>query len=205
MVQKKITYSVLIGLLAPLFVGLVLWASPVYGGTFQLHTVSSFVESLIERGIISEGMAEKARVVANMITQVETETVAQDTALNAPYATVSVSQYIQYANHTYAQGEDVEGVILLIENTSEESRMFEAKRGCQITYTVYDGDTVVYDSASSEQCQTDERVEYSLGAGETRMFAVTHSNDVYHLDPGTYRFEVTYPGYGSGERTIVVE
>ena len=139
-----------------MFVGLVLWASPVYGGTFQLHTFTSFVESLIERGIISEGMADKARNIAGIVTQIDSGAVAQSTALNASYAVVSVSQYIQYANHTYTQGDDIEGVILLIENTSEESRMFEAKRGCQVVYALYDEVEMVYDSATTEQCQTDE-------------------------------------------------
>jgi len=186
-------------------------ALPAYGGTNELYTVPGFVEKLIDKGIIPSGMAEKARTFAHMISRSEDAGQGVDTpegALNAQYAEVRVSQYIENGSRTYQAGQDITGLVLLLKNTStaEEPIEFEAKRGCQVVYRIYDeDDTLLYDSSTSDKCQTTDRVTFFMRAGATRMFNVTHHTIDYRLDPGTYRFEVEYPEYGMGERTIEVE
>jgi len=47
-------------------------------------------------------------------------------------------------------------------------------------------------------------VTFNLDSGESRMFEVKHSLDDYKLQKGSYTFEIEYPGYGSGERSVTV-
>lgn len=117
---------------------------------------------------------------------------------------VSVSQLIKYANSEYVEGDDVEGLLLLVENTADAEAVLEAKRKCQVVYRIFSDEALVYDSATSERCKTDERVSYVLGAGKTRMFEVTHASTTHPLPTGTYRFELEYPGYGGGEKTVTI-
>jgi len=183
------------------------WALPVYGGTFQLHTVNSFVEGLIAQGIIPPAMADKARVVAGVFVRTEaaSEVPTPVAGMGAEHVQVSASQYINYSDRTYAPGEDIEGLILLVENTSDETIELEAKRGCQITYRIYRGDELVFDRDATERCQTDERVQYLLEARTTRMFPVRYVLEEYgELQVGGYRMEIEYPGYGEGELTFTV-
>lgn len=187
------------------FVGLGAWASPAYGGAFELYTINSFVNLLIEKGIIPEREADTAHELADIIKQVEGFTESAS-ARNADKVTVRVSQDIEQANLEFAFGTDIEGMLLLVQNTTTELVQLEAKRGCQVVYRIYDeAGTLLYDSAQSEVCQTDEKVTYMLEGDQFRMFPITHREEDLNLERGVYRFEVTYPGYGQGERVVTVQ
>jgi hypothetical protein len=178
-------------------------ALPAYGGTFQLYTISGFVDTLIERGIIPENMATKARELAAVVRVVDD--VRMPDVPDQEHLDVSVSQLIQYASRTYEEGEDVRGLVLLATNTHTEDVYPSARRGCQVVYRIYKDDVLEYDSATRNACATDEEVTYRLAPGQTRMFEVSHPALAHPLSSGTYRIVLEYPGYGSGEREITVE
>lgn len=170
------------------------------------RTPLGFVELLIARNIISSEHAERARAFARMFS----DTSPNDgvgtprTMHDADKVRVSVSQLIQHANSEYVEGDDVEGLLLLVENTTDIEAVLEAKRKCQVVYRIFSDDALVYDSATSKRCMTDERVSYVLGAGKTRMFEVTHASTTHSLPAGSYRFELEYPGYGGGEKSVTI-
>ena len=191
---------------AGLLVAGAVWAAPVSGPTFTLYTMHGFVEMLIERGIISPGLADKARSYANIFSRVDDveEENVEHGKLNADKVSVSISQLIQFSKLEFAEGTDVEGLVLLVTNETDAQIMLEANRGCQVFYRIFDGDTMLYDSATQEKCQTQERVNYVLEGRKTRMFDVIHRASDYALPVGKYRVELEYPGYGEGERTITI-
>lgn len=192
----------LVGISALILVTGVVWASPV-SGTFKLYTVEGFVELLITQGIVPEGAVDKARAFARMISRsdaMQRDAVGQ----NAEFVEVSVSQLIDMSSRTYAEGEEVNGLILLAKNTSDVQIVLDATRKCQIVYRIFEGDTLLYDSGTTEVCKANEKVTYMLDAGATRMFEVKHPVSEYALPVGTYRIEIEYPGYGMGEHTITI-
>lgn len=200
-IQKTILALSVAGLL----VAGAVWAAPVSGPTFTLYTVHGFVEMLIERGIISPGFADKARSYANIFSRVDdAEEKAEQSMQNADKVSVSLSQLIQYSKLEFAEGSDVEGMLLMVTNETDAPITLEAKRGCQVLYRIYDGDTMLFDSATQEKCKTDERVTYVLEGRKTRMFEIIHRASDYALPVGTYRVELEYPGYGEGERTVTI-
>lgn len=183
---------------------LLIVALPAYGETFQLYTVRGFVEHLIERGIIPEPMAPKARELAAAV-----RTVDHVRSASAPpyreYIDVGVSQLIEHASRTYEAGAVIDGLLVLATNEHTEDVYPTARRNCQITYRIYDGEELLYDSATGAACATDERVTYRLAPGQTRMFEVRHTPTARALSVGTYTFVLEYPGYGSGTLTVTVE
>ncbi|MBP9759864.1 MAG: hypothetical protein KBD24_00660 [Candidatus Pacebacteria bacterium] len=202
--KTKYTIATL-GVVALLVAGVV-WAAPVAGATMHLYTTSGFVEMLIEKGVVPEGMAERARAFARFVTRGDDAVPAPPAkgALNADKVSVSVSQYIAQANRTYEVGKDVTGLLLTVRNSTEEAITLEAKRGCQVVYRIFSDKTLVYDSAGSDRCTNDEKVTYTLPARGTRMFEIIHKATDYPLPTGEYRVEMEYPGYGKGERTITI-
>ena len=185
--------------------GFAVWAAPVHTDSDQVRW-GSFVETLIDYGIIPEHMANKAREVLGLVERLEVQEQSQEGPMNADKVSVRASQLINVGNLTFEYGEDVKGLLLLVKNESEADIDLEAKRGCQVIYRVYNADgNELYDSSSESKCDTNEKVTYRLNAGQTRMFPVTHYDTSYRLEKGTYRVLIDYPGYGSGERTIVVE
>ncbi len=169
--------------------------------THSSSTVSGFVDLLIERGIVPEYAVERARELTGAIERIEE---AKKTSGNN--VRVKVSQLIEYADLTYAPSEDIKGLLLLVTNETNTTMMMEAKRRCQIIYRIYAADSaLVYSSADEQRCQTDERVQYTLAAGATRMFEIEHLQSNYSLRPGTYRFVLEYPEYGYGEKLITVQ
>ncbi len=197
----------------------IVWAGPVHAQTFVLETTHGFVQLLIDKGIIPEALAGKARELASMIEALEghattspattnsaTASSTPQGPLNADKVDVSVSQLIENGSLTYNHLEDVKGLLLLVKNTTDQDITLEAKRHCQVVYRIYDAnDKLVYDSSTSNQCQTNERVTYLLPAGETRMFGVDHPESVHALQPGVYRFELEYPGYGKGDLSVTIQ
>jgi len=195
----------LFGGVAILLLGVSMWALPVYGGTFELRAVESFVDVLIERGIIPASFADRARSVVKLLGAGGTEENAPITPQNADKVKVSVSQFIEKSHLTFSKGEDVRGIVLLVKNSTTTDITLEAKRRCQVIYRIYQGDTLAYDSSTAENCKGNERVTYVLPGSQTRMFPVTHHMSTRQLESGAYRFVVEYPGYGSGERTVTIE
>lgn len=192
-------------LLALVAAGIFLWGATVYAQTFELYTASGFVELLIQKGIISPERQEKAREFVNLITRKENAAAVMIAAKNADKVSVTVSQYIQYGAGEYRQGEDIKGLLLVVTNDTDENLELEAVRRCQVKYRIYSVDEkLLYDSGNKESCQTPEKVIYFLEPHQSRMFDVVHAVSELWLSPGTYRFELEYPGYGKGSRTISV-
>lgn len=164
----------------------------------------SLVERLIEVGIIPEQKAQEALAAAVRLEPYrEQETTSE--VMNAQKVDVVVSQLIEHSDLSYKENEPIKGLLLLVKNTTTDATVLEAKRGCQVVYQIYDeDDELVYDGAASERCQTDEKVTYLLEGNDTRMFSVSHDSALAPLPVGAYRFELEYPGYGSGEKTVTI-
>ncbi len=179
----------------------------VYAQTYRLYTLGGFVEMLIERGIVTSAVAQKAREIVKLVERVEdAPTPTIPTHLNANKVEVSVSQLIEHANLNYKAGSDIRGLLLLVKNMSTSTIELETKRRCQVVYRIKDGGgTVLYNKDTSEQCSKNERVTYLLKGSDTRMFEVRHRQIDFPLAKGTYTFELEYPGYGGGSRTVIVE
>lgn len=176
--------------------------SVVNASVHKLYTLSGFVDLLIEKGIIAGDNIEKARSVVTVVENTERD----DRAQNSGVLEVSVSQYIERGTLTFNKFEDIEGLLLVAKNTSDTDTTFEAKRGCQVTYKVYSvTDELVYDSSTKKDCATDEVVTYALGAGESRLFEITHKRTDFALQAGEYRFVIEYPGYGEGEKEVTIQ
>jgi hypothetical protein len=176
----------------------------VYANTHALYTTQGFVEELISRGIIPSSLAPKARELVQFIGAASTNEGVDMTPMNAEHVHVRASQLIENSKRTYVKGSDVQGLLVLVENTHTEPITLEAKRRCQVVYRIYENDVLLYDSATTEKCETTEKVEWMLGAGDTRMFPVKHEADTYTLEPGEYSFELDYPGYGVDTRTVTI-
>lgn len=199
--KKILTVLVIVLLLAGV-------SGVVYAQTHTLYTTTGFVEMLIARGIVPQALAEKARSFASAISRVEDVQNSAEApgAQNADNVEVSVSQLIEFSSLTFDAGSDVRGLLLVVKNPTTEVLTLEAKRGCQVQYKIYNrDDQELYDSSTTEACQTEEKVTWKLQPGQVRMFPVSHSALAYPLEPGTYRFELEYPGYGKGDRTVTIQ
>lgn len=165
--------------------------------------MTAFVEMLIEKGIIPSSEAVRARSLVAFLTGNSQKI---PSTLNAEHVAVEVSQYIAYANRTYKEGEPVEGLLLRVRNTSTSTIDLEGRRKCHVSYKIWTNDRtlMLYDSATTSACQSGERVRFYLDALGHRTFPITHTSDTYHLKPGSYIFELEYPEYGKGERTVTI-
>ncbi len=166
---------------------------------------AAFIEMLIKKGIIPQNRAERARALADFLLGTKKEDAR---AMNAEHVAVDVSQYIAHANRVYKEGDPIEGLLLRVRNTSTSTIDLEGRRKCHMSYKILTEDRarVLYDSAASSTiCQSGERVHYYIEPGGHRTFPLTHAPDAYRLPRGTYIFELEYPEYGKGERTITVE
>jgi hypothetical protein len=115
-------------------------------------------------------------------------------------------QLIEHANLEFAAGTDITGPLVIVKNMSASSTVLEAKRQCQVVYRIYDtADTLLYDSATTEVCTTDEQITYQLQGHGIRMFPIRHTATAYPLVVGTYRFVLEYPGYGEGSVMVTIE
>lgn len=183
--------GVIVALLLVIFV-----AGPVEAFSFK-----SFVEHLVEKGIIAPEKADKALKMAGIAEGLESENVG----LNEDKIDLRVSQLIQFASREYPVGSNVEGLLLIVENTIDENVVLEARRRCAVTYRILDGDgKELYDNADKEICNSGEEVTYTLTGKQQRMFNVKHNHDDLALEAGTYTFVLEYPPYGSGELEVTI-
>lgn len=177
---------------ATLFVTL-LFTLPTYGASTPEY-LRNAVEHLIESGIIPASMAAQARLV------VENNTTPETTDI-----TVSVHELIQYSPLEFQERRDVRGIVLLAQNSGNTPATLTRTRQCSVVYRIYDdAGTMLYDHSQSNRCLYGPAVTYVLEPGQQTMFEVIHSKEDYVLTPGTYHFEVEYPGYGKGEREVTV-
>ncbi len=189
-----------------LLTGGMFFIKTVNASSFNLYTPSGFIDFLIEKGIIPESKADKARELFSLAENINTSENESEKTLNSDKVEVSVNQLIQYANLKYEAYTDIEGLLLLVKNISDEDIFLEAKRGCAVTYEIYDDENnLVYNSADEEKCQTDEKVRYLLRKGKTRMFQINHKKEDKSLSRGVYDIKIKYSGYGEGVKRITVE
>lgn len=201
--MKKI--FLFVGVVCLFFVNSPVLASGVVSNTHQLYTLTSIIEMLIQKGFISEDNKIKAYDFGSVYLEQKSKKTTKNDVKNADKIDISVSQYIEYGARTYNRFEDIKGLLLKVENTSDESIVLEAKRQCHVIYRIYsEQDELVYDSSAGDKCKVDETVFYSLDAGKSRLFEVTHRRSTKTLSKGKYRFEIEYPGYGKGERIITI-
>jgi len=186
-------------------------AHPVYAASHKLFTIFGFIEMLLEKGIVSETNAEKARYLASFIEKVDApqkEVVQGEEALRDDFEDIEVrvSQFIENGTRTYNTYEDVQGLILTVKNTTSEEILLHAIRKCQVVYRIFNEKAeLLYDSSKGDACQTGEKVVYTLLAGKTRIFPITHKMDAYQLEKGVYRFEIEYPEYGKGNVSVTIQ
>jgi len=177
---------------ATLFVAL-LFALPTYGASTPEY-LRNAVEQLIDSGIIPANMAARARLA-----------VANNTTPETTDVTVSVHELIQYSPLEFQERRDVRGIVLLAENSDTAPATLTRTRQCNIVYRIYDDTgTMLYDHSQSNRCLYGPDVAYVLEPNQQAMFEVIHKKEDYPLTPGTYRFEVEYPGYGKGEREVTI-
>lgn len=186
--MQSLRFSIILST-ATLLVAL-LFAVPTYGAS-RPEQVRSFVETLIERGIIPEAMAARARLVVGNMPQ-------------STNVTVTVQELIQHSPLKVQQGEAIRGIVLLAENTGESSETLQYKEGCGILYRIFAGEELVYDHGAHESCMNALQVRYVLEPTQSVMFEVVHTPERHELAPGTYRIDVEYPGYGGGEKYVTV-
>jgi hypothetical protein len=199
----KIKHYAPIGVAVILLTGIV--TTSVYGAEHALYTTSGFIDLLISKGIIPEEKVTKARELLTFVVRSEKKEEIQIEKMNADKVEVTVSQYIENGELTYNAFEDIEGLLLMVKNTTSEGLVLEAVRNCQVTYRIYDvTDTLLFDSGENEKCKVAEKVTYMLAAGKSRIFEVKHTQNEYSLSAGTYTFEIEYAGYGKGEKEITV-
>ncbi len=180
-------------------------ASSFASSDAEIAGAGDLVEYLIAQKIIPEPFAERARAFARLFSLHDgSQGVTEDRASDVDKVRVSTSQLIDHANLEYAVGDEVSGLLLLVENTTSIDAVLEAKRGCQVVYRIFSGEELLFDSANTDRCKTEERVSYVLGPGKTRMFEISHASTTQALAAGTYRFELEYPGYGSGEKIVTI-
>ncbi len=188
-----------------LLVALFFAVSTVNASYLKIYTVSGFINMLVEKGIIPENKIEKAKEISQMAEALESVE-SSNTALNSDKVSVSVNQLIEHADLKYNAYTDITGLLLLVKNTSDEDIFLEAKRGCQVVYTIINSaGNVVYTNKDTKVCKTNEKVRYLLRAGKTRMFQINHKRDDKRLGRGVYTVKMEYPGYGGGEKIITVE
>ncbi len=191
-----------------LYIGVALLLVGACGATvtyaFEGGSATSFVSFLISKGFIPANKAEQALTFAEKLDKVAT---LEPHASSTPkLITVNVSQLLEFSHRTFTEGDEVQGLLLIVTNESDITQTLEARRQCQVTYKIFDeNDTLLFDSASSTPtCASGERVTYLLPARGSRMFEIRHPDSVYHLKPGAYRFELDYPEYGTGELTVTI-
>lgn len=183
--------------------GVLMWGVTVYAQTTELYTIPGFIDLLVKKGIISPENQAKANQLVALLARKEG---GIPTAINADKVSVAVSQLIEYGTGEYREGADVQGLLLVVTNNTDGKVDLEAVRKCQVTYRIYsDKNKLLYDySEVNPNCKGPEKVTYALEAHKSRMFEVRHKISEYPLSPGTYRFELQYPGYGKGTRIINV-
>ena len=183
--------------------GVVAFPGAAHANTFSLYTMEGFVEMLIKSGIIDARAQDRARDIVRALERIEAQNGAP-LPKEAPAVSVRVSQYIEHAGRTYSRSSDIEGLLLLVKNESDEPVTLYAYRGCHIVYTISKDGEVIYDSQTTPACKAKERVSYILNARDTRMFEMIHRRTDRALQKGEYEIEITYPGYGSGKTVIEV-
>lgn len=192
---------------AYLYIGIAFLVVGISGATATYASegngIKSFVEFLIAKNIIPESRAPQARNFAEKFDRVAKP--GQSASSTKPIE-VKVSQLLEFSQRTFKEGEEVQGLLFLVTNPDDTARQFEARRRCQVSYRIYDSsEALLFDSASSTPaCQGTERVTYLMQPHQTRMFEVRHSDSAYHLEPGTYRFELNYPEYGKGDLEVTI-
>lgn len=171
--------------------------------TYSLHTVSSFVDLLISRGIIPGDRAAQARVYANAVERIHA---ARGSGIDtATELSISASQLIEYSKLSFGRFEDIKGLVLLVRNTGADDSELVHRQACPVTYRIYDETgSEIFDSGDDIRCGSPETARYVLGAGQTRMFEVEHRHRDRALHPGVYRFELRYAAYGSDVRTVTI-
>jgi hypothetical protein len=170
----------------------------------QLFTLSGFVDHLIHTNVIDESNSEKARELVALI-NLTAEAKESTTDKESENVQVTASQYIENSALRFSRFSDIEGLLLLVENPTNDPVTLWMKRGCPVTYTISsETDEILYDSAQSESCTKNEKSMYVLNAFGTRLFEVDHTQKTYSLGKGTYMFTLTYEGYGSAERVVEI-
>lgn len=173
---------------------------------FAQEDLRAFVALLVEKGIIGPAQQERAYSFVEFLGNAGRVTEeAPEGPLNADKVKVEVSQLIQHGNRTYSEGDEIRGLILTVVNTSNEIIQLEGRRRCVLSYKIYDGDELVYDSGAHAPCTGGEKITYQMEPSESRILEMVHTKEAHELKPGTYRAVLEYPGYGSGEREFTVE
>lgn len=181
-------------------------------GSATQHTIASvqkeevslieIVELFITLGIIEDEQAARARNAAAGLSGVEEEAPApqkrEDIAVRA-------SILIEHGDKRYGVGEDVEGLILLIENEGDETTWISSNPDCRVLYTIYDEpDDPVYTNRDTAACTQEGLTQFALAPGEMQIFEMTHEHETFPLWRDDYLIMMDYLNYGGGDMWIEV-
>lgn len=186
-------------------VAVLLGSGVLYVRAYASEDLREFVALLIVKGVIAPSQADRAYSFVDIIAGASKETDEEEGVLNADKVSIAASQLIQFGNREYAQGEDIRGMVLNVTNTTDEVISLEGRRRCILSYKIYKGDEMLFDSAQHEPCTGTERVTYQMEGKQTRILEMIHKADALALDAGSYKVVLEYPGYGVGEREFTVK
>jgi len=172
----------------------VLAPTATHAGTHSANTFTNFVDALIASNLVDADSAELARTIATHFDSISRVDVH-----------IQVSQLIEHADRTYAAGDDVKGLVLIVRNEGETPVTLTGTRNCHVSYTIYQSNELLYDARQHGICSNRALSQYILAPGAYRMFEIAHPATAWPLDEGTYRFELNYPGYGSEGLVVTIE
>jgi len=191
--KKKAWVAVALGL--ALAVG-----GAVYVQRAEAISLRALIDLLLQRNIIPAEQKERAQEAVDVLSVLNPDAVDNPDAVE-----LSASQLIEFGDRTYREGDPIEGLILVVKNTGEETLALKGRRKCVLSYAILASDgTELYNSADRPVCNTGEEITYYLGPGKSRMLRMRHVQESYPLKPGRYTVRLDYPPYGSRERTITV-
>jgi hypothetical protein len=186
--------------LLPLLMGVLLVPTAVSAAEHRLIadreleevSLSEIVEFFIALGIIEgEKVAQAREAVARLAGGEDT---MDDAAIS-----VRASVLIEHGDRRYEVGEDIEGLILLITNESDETQWISSNPNCRILYTIYDEpDDPVYTNRDTRACTQEGLTQFALAPGDVQIFEVTHEQDTFPLWRDDYLVRMDYLNYGGG-------
>ncbi len=155
----------------------------------QASAFSDLVTLFVAQGIIPTAQVEKAREVVRL---------QEQSTQSASSFTFSASQWIEYADRTYRQGETVRGLLLLAKNATDSTATLSLDSACPVVYRIYNKkDEQVYTNIDTPACANKiGKAMFILPSGGERVFEVEHKAKNFRLPEGVYRMEMELLGYG---------
>ena len=117
--------------------------------------------------------------------------------VNTDWPSLSFSPFIKAGaqGDTWAEGINIEGLVVVIKNDTQQRQQITFPTNCWYTYRIYDRVTkrVVFDLGSQQKCMAPGSAPgttFVLAPGESKDIDVLHRNSDFRLRPGSYDMRV---------------